>query len=550
MKIIPISACITIALLGSSACGKSGNEVRAVGGAGSLPASSAGSGTDGASGRAGGGGGEAGLDTAPASAGSGDHGGSASATEEAGTGGGGASSVASFKQCMPGDTTTISGVVLDPAGTNPLYNVMVYVIEPSSQLPDLDGVPIGCGCAQLLPTKVLAKSAPTDVSGHFEIPCAPSGTVSLVVQTGKWRRRYDDVKVALNEQNVVPNLRLPANSSEGSLPNIAISTGGADSFECLPLRIGISASEYVAGSASGGHIHIYTGTRGATPAQGAVQSFKTLWDSQAHLNEHDVVILSCEGEPATGGSPDATLDKPIDSTAQQYLMNYANAGGRVLAEHYHYVWFNTGPFATGANNLATWTSGSQIVDDTQAFPAEIDTTLSNGAAFPEGAAFAQWLANISALSNNQLPVWFARANVQALVEPPSTEWIHLADSVINARSAPQLFSADMPVGATGSSVCGRVAYTTLHTGTLGNAVIPGVPVDYPPASGGSGGGGAGGVGGSTGFPGPMPGGPSQGGIVPSGCALHPLTPQEAALEFMFFDLSSCLLPIGEEPREP
>jgi hypothetical protein len=39
----------------------------------------------------------------------------------------------------------------------------------------------------------------------------------------------------------------------------------------------------------------------------------------------------------------------------------------------------------------------------------------------------------------------------------------------------------------------------------------------------------------------------KGGTVPSGCAMHALTPQELALEFMFFDLSSCLVPIGEEP---
>jgi hypothetical protein len=40
---------------------------------------------------------------------------------------------------------------------------------------------------------------------------------------------------------------------------------------------------------------------------------------------------------------------------------------------------------------------------------------------------------------------------------------------------------------------------------------------------------------------------TRGGTVPSGCAVRELTPQEKALEFMFFDLSSCLVPVGEEP---
>jgi hypothetical protein len=440
--------------------------------------------------------------------------------------------------CPNGNTTTITGHVYDPAMKNPLFNVSVFIPDPASPLPNLDTVPIGCGCMQLFPSSVIATGYPTDANGFFSIPCAPSGTVSLVVQTGKWRMQFDGISVKPNTTNAVPNLRLPRNSQEGSIPNIAISTGGADSLECLPLRIGVDAAEYVPGPAAGGHIHIYQGENGAgaaTTQPAAPLAPAALWDSQADLNSHDVVLLSCEGHETTDTGGGGGRGGALTAQHQGFLQTYANMGGRVFASHFHYAWFNTGPFGAPPNQLANWTTGAQQINDTMSFPSDIDTTLFNGMAFPEGAALQQWLGNVQALDGNgKLQIAFARDNVHAgaLLQPPSTEWIKLDSSVTQAPNATQYFSVDMPIGATAEALCGRMVYSDLHVSGGPGAQLPApnqnVAVDYP---------GAGGMMGA-------------GGIVPTQCAVRDLIPQEKALEFMLFDLSSCLVPIGQTTSVP
>jgi len=415
--------------------------------------------------------------------------------------------------------TTIDGFVYDPAGVNPLWNVTVFVPDPSSPLPDLDTIPLSCGCGALFPSAVIAYGV-TDATGHFVIHNAPSGTLSLVAQAGKWRMQFDNETIANCTSTTVSPLRLPRNSSEGSLPNVAISTGGADSLECLPLRMGVSASEYVAGSADGGHLHIYTGFNGASTTPASPQSYQALWDSQDDLNSHDLVLLSCEGLETTGGNPGVAMTIGY----QTELMTYANAGGRVLASHYHYVFFSSGPFDTAPDTLATWQGSNAnpeivVAGDLDAASAVVDTTLDDGAAFPQGAVLQQWLGMVGALTNEELRLWFARDNVVALNAPPSVEWMHLVDNTGTVTAPAQAFSVDTPIDASATGTCGRVIYTDLHGGGGPGVSEPGVTPDYPDAG-------------------------IQGGIVPTQCASRPLTPQESAMEFMIFDLSSCLVAPG------
>jgi hypothetical protein len=442
--------------------------------------------------------------------------------------------------CPGGGSTTISGTVLDPAGKNPVYNVAVYVPNTTPQ-----ALPSGVTCAScsMLYTTPIASDV-TDAGGTFKITNAPDGAnIPLIVQVGKWRMQYTIKNVAKCQDNPQPTgtLRLPKNHMEGDIPDIAISTGAADSLECLPLRMGLDAAEYVPGASTAGRIHIFQGYMGATTSPAAPTASAALWDQESDLAKFDITLLSCEGRPSTGGGPQLT------GANQQALLDYVNGGGRVFASHFHYAWFTSGPFASLAiPPLVNWTSAtlmssSETIDDSAAFWAALDITTTGGSmAFPEGVALQTWLGNVGALTNGELPYFYARNNVVS-ANSPAQVWLTLDKSKLSANdltklsadtssSPPQYVSFDLPLNVgVESSKCGRVVYSDLH--------VSGGPGANEPALNGSQ---------------PVVGdyGASGAGVAPMGCAMHPLTPQEKALEFMIFDLSSCLVPIGQTPIKP
>jgi hypothetical protein len=332
-----------------------------------------------------------------------------------------------------------------------------------------------------------------------------------------------------------------AGDTDDNMPDIAVSTGAADSLECLMLRIGLPSSEYVAGGAAGGHVHIFSG--GATlnpfgpppmggaaelnPMPGAPQSSASLWSNQGQLMPFDITLLSCEGEETTSANPQA-------------LEQYLNAGGRVFASHFHYAWF-AGPIGTGqgysaptdwGTNLATWMHDTGK-ESNGPIGGVIDQTL-NGSTMPfaKGVALQQWLQNVGGLGQNGVPandvsIYQPRYNATVgTANKPSQPWI-TADGM---ASSTMYFSFDTPVNnnpmmvpdPSGMAYCGRAVFSDLHVS--GNPMTMDT-VNQPSIFG-------------------------QGGQPPpNGCANVDLSPQEKALEFMLFDLSSCVIPDTIPPSD-
>jgi len=246
--------------------------------------------------------------------------------------------------CTGTTPTTITGKVYDPAGKLPLYNVAVYVPN-SPVMPLTQGATCDrCDSSILNPVT----SAITDESGTFVLKDAPAGdNIPLVIQVGKWRRQITIPKVTGCVDNPLTDpqvTRLPRNKAEGDLPHIAISAGGGDQMECLPLRMGIDPAEFTTGAGEG-HIHLFAGDAGMYPplanfdadhnAGAALTPSSTgLWASTDTLKKYDIVILSCEaGDNAQSKTP----------AMRQAMYDYASAGGRVFASHLHSVWFASGP---------------------------------------------------------------------------------------------------------------------------------------------------------------------------------------------------------------
>ncbi len=447
---------------------------------------------------------------------------------------------------QPGATATVTGAVYDPAGKDPIYNVAVYI--PTGPLAPLSrGVgQDACSCSALYPTAAYASTS-TSVDGTFVLKGVPVGAQVLVAQIGKWRRRIP-IQVGCNV-TALPDrtLTLPrtvaAGDTDDNMPDIAVSTGAADTLECLLLRMGVSPAEYVAGASTAGHVHIFAGGTGSltmtTPPfvqgdggagaaelpafNGAPPSWKGLWVDQAHLMPFDIVLLSCEGWETFKANPPA-------------LEQYLNAGGRAFASHFHYSWFS-GPLGSGQSyaapadwgeNLGSWQEGSFIVNETtdQAFTeagapvnltlvgGAVDPTLNNGTGkpFAKGATMQTWLGQVGALGHgvpaSQLSIYSPRYNVS--VGPKnihSQPWLAADYDAVSQSGATMYFSFDTPVNAplgdAGTpAYCGRAVYSDLHVGS-----DPSTMDESPP---------------------------------PSGCDDAELSPQEKALEFMLFDLSSCV----------
>ncbi len=392
--------------------------------------------------------------------------------------------------CGGGATTSVSGTVWDPAGKNPLYNVVVYVpnapVDPIRHGPVCDS----CGGAPVSGRPLVTTL--TDANGNFKLRNVPVGQdFPLVLQVGKWRRQVmiPAVQTQCNDNPITDaNLtRLPRNKTEGDMPRIAL-TAGCDPLHVLMKKIGIDESEITDASGTGS-VHVYAG-KGANAGIKTATDAYAFWGSLTEMMKYDIIINACECSPYA---------RDTKGPAYENMRTYLNAGGRVFGSHYHLNFFgssseNGGKAPAEFKSAAEWSLWGKT---SMREPYLIDTT------FPKGKAMDDWLSNlptggkwgpkVKKTPKGQIDTSGA-GDIAGVVAGVSQRWIYPS-----AGKGAVYVTINTPVSKPAAERCGRAVATDLHVGSS---------------------------------------------------VMTQMTESEAALEFIFFDLAACVIDDAVPPAPP
>jgi hypothetical protein len=223
--------------------------------------------------------------------------------------------------------------------------------------------------------------------------------------------------------------------------------------------------------------------------------------AQSLVYNYDMIVLPCDGG---GEYNSANWGSGYDDPGRDELVYYANLGGRIFTSHWGREWierqsaagglFPNGPFP----GVATW------IPDNGGGPTATGV-INSGSAW--GTNFNAWMTAVGAATGGVFTISPWREDTSA-VSASSRLFVSYDGTNGTTAGYPADFTFDTPVGG---SALGRVMYTDMH---LANGTPSGT------------------------FPGNCP---VQGTT---------LTNQEAAAEYLLFDLGNCVMGQPVPPNYP
>jgi hypothetical protein len=487
----------------------------------------------------------------------------------------------SFTACASGHPTTITGIAYTatdptmfdtPITPDPIAGAYVWV--PSSGT--LPGITPGISCETCAnPPNALA-FAITAADGSFTLPNVPvtgTGTVNvpIIVQVGRWAR-IQTFPVTACGTTALPTytagkdvqLRLPRTSSEGNLPWFAFDTGSVDALECVLLKMGVDSSMFAAPStvitdmgagapvAGGTRVAMYTSPDTATAKKKGGGTTTTnqggafapdnsytggdkLYTSPSTMQNFDAVLFPCVGAEVTANK---------SATDLQNVVNYANSGGRVFGTHYSYAWtfedYQNAPTTTtpsaygwGCTTTGTDAKGNETYNPCST-PGETvgewhpeqtianDVTANIDTSQTYGQTFGQWMVDLGAATlvsgavggavgpgtNVQFDIDNARFDLDS-VNSEAEQWAYTENDA--GSPSVQQMTFETPVNAAAGGQCGRVVFSDFHVNNTKSTYGYQFPAECTDDTG-----------------------------TTTKAHLPALTSQERALEYMIFNLTSCV----------
>ncbi len=415
--------------------------------------------------------------------------------------------------------TSITGTVTAPGHTNtmtwgnpdPIFGALVYVPNGSAGAPTY-GVTaftpgVSCDSCSTLVSGDPLLGVQTSYDGTFTLNNAPCGTnIPLVIQLGRWRRMITIPSVACCASTALTNTQthLPRDhvGETGDLysdiPLMAFSTGDVDTLHCVLRKIGIADTEFTDPSGTG-RVRFYH-DNGAV-IDSSTPAATTLYGSATELDKYDMTLFECVGSQV-----------PKQLADQNRVIDYSNIGGRVFATHFSYVWLTNSDGTAGSSTAPKpfFQTADWLVNqgNTASVTGLVDQTLQGDPdTQARRIAFANWLKYVGASTVlGQIPVNVVRndfnsvnANPATSAGTPAQQWLYTSAQPLHYTfDTPVAYSPDPPP----TTRCGRVLYSDFHVSDA--------------TSGGK--------------------------TFPTECVDGTMSAQEKTLEFMLFDLASCVGP--------